>query len=343
MFEKARLKLTLWYVLFIMLISMSFSLVIFAILSREVERFAAMQRDRLEKRIQDIIILQPGIPLPNPTIISNSEADLIQDLKQRLIFILGTVNLTILVAAGGMSYILAGKTLKPIREMVIEQNRFISDASHELRTPLTSLRSSFEVYLRGKKPNLIEAKVVINDGLDEVKKLQQLSDSLLQLVQYVPNHQSLPFQNVSLDSSIELALRRMKPIALQKNIKFQYEKSNTTLQAMAESLSDLWTIFLDNAIKYSPEKSLVTISTMKKDSHVLISITDQGIGIESKAIPHVFDRFYRASNARNKNGSGGYGLGLSIAKKIVDQHKGSITVKSQKDIGTTFVIKLPLK
>ncbi len=342
MFESARLKLTLWYLLIIMLISLCFSMVIYGLLSREVERFASLQRVRLEKRFQDVYVFQPGAQQPNPVLVTISEEDLVQDLKQRLINILIVVNSTIFIVSGGISYLFAGKTLRPIKDMVNEQHRFISDASHEFRTPLTSLRSAFEVYLRGKQ-SLIEAKVVITESLDEVKKLQQLSDSLLQLAQYhKPNGHTL-FEKISLDSTISTALRRMKPIAVQKDIQLQYEKQEFSVIGDKDSLTNLWVILIDNAIKYSPEKSIIKFSTVKKDGYVLTTIQDQGIGIDEKALPHIFDRFYRANLARSRNGAGGYGLGLSIAKKIVDQHKGSIIAKSKPNEGTTFTIKLPVK
>jgi two-component system sensor histidine kinase CiaH len=138
-------------------------------------------------------------------------------------------------------------------------------------------------------------------------------------------------------------LRRMKPVAVQKEITLKYELQELSVFGHAESLTNLWVILIDNAIKYSPEKSTITIQSLKKDSSAIVSIQDQGIGIEPKELHHIFDRFYRANSARSKNGAGGYGLGLSIAKKIVDQHKGQIYAKSTPNEGTTFVVKLGVK
>jgi signal transduction histidine kinase len=97
---------------------------------------------------------------------------------------------------------------------------------------------------------------------------------------------------------------------------------------------------LDNAIKYSPSNKEIKIESEKSNHSIAITVSDQGIGIDQKDLPHIFDRFYRADKSRSK--TSGYGLGLSIAKKIVETHKGSLTVRSGKDKGTSFIIRLPL-
>ena len=104
------------------------------------------------------------------------------------------VNSGILILSGGMGYVLSGLTLKPIKDMMDEQNRFISDASHELKTPLTSLKIAFEVYLRGKNPTPQETKTLITESIDEVNKLQSLSESLLQLAQYEKPQEKMVFK-----------------------------------------------------------------------------------------------------------------------------------------------------
>jgi len=133
MFKSARIKLTAWYLLIIMFISISFSFVIYRGLMSEVHRFSRMQRSRFFV-----------------------DEDLITEIQRRAIFGLGTINTIIFITSGALGYFLAGKTLSPIQEMVEEQNRFISDASHEFRTPLTALKSSFEVNLRDKNLSLTQ-------------------------------------------------------------------------------------------------------------------------------------------------------------------------------------------
>jgi signal transduction histidine kinase len=133
-------------------------------------------------------------------------------------------------------------------------------------------------------------------------------------------------------------------MAKKKNITITKTSEKQQFKGNPDALVDLLVIMLDNAIKYSSEKGTVAITAQKTKYHVTLEIHDVGIGIKPREIPHIFDRFYRADTARSTSGNkNGYGLGLSIAKKIVDTHHGSITVKSTQVKGTTFIIKLPIR
>ncbi|KKP59226.1 MAG: Histidine kinase [Candidatus Roizmanbacteria bacterium GW2011_GWA2_34_18] len=331
MFKKARLKLTAWYLLIIMFVSIAFSLVIYQGLMSEVHRFLRIQRSRIER-------LFP----PNPAQPFFVDEDLITEIQQRIIFGLGIINTIIFITSGALGYFLAGKTLKPIQEMVEEQNRFISDASHEFRTPLTALKSSLEVNLRDKNLSIEEAKKIMSENINDVNHLQKLSDSLLQLSQYEKPQIYSNFEKVSLKQIIEESINKIAPLAKNKNILIKTNLVNVNLKGNKFSLIDLFVILLDNAVKYSGKKSTIVINAKKIDHSVLISIEDQGIGIDKKDTPYLFDRFYRSDKARSKKGIDGYGLGLSIAKKIMNQHKGSIKIKSKLKKGTTVVVNLPI-
>src|SRR3989338_803664 len=148
-FHYARLKLTAWYLLIIMALSTLFSLVIYNALTAEVDRFERAQRFFIERRLQE-----GSLPLPPPTDgrrlfpFNNGEPinpELLAETKQRILLTLILANAGILIVSGGLGYFLAGRTLRPIKDMMDEQNRFITDASHELKTPLTSLRTELEV------------------------------------------------------------------------------------------------------------------------------------------------------------------------------------------------------
>jgi two-component system, OmpR family, sensor histidine kinase CiaH len=236
---------------------------------------------------------------------------------------------------------LAGRTLKPIADMVDEQNRFISDSSHELRTPLTSLKSAMEVSMRDKKLNIKDAKTLISESIEEVNKLQSLSDSLLQLAQYQKPKTTIEFTKISLNEVVTSAMHKIEPLAKNKSITIQLNSPQITIKGNAYGLIDLCVIILDNAIKYSPNDGKISITTLEKDGVASISIRDEGQGIAQKDIPHIFDRFYRTDSARSKHSTNGYGLGLSIAKKIVETHNGSIHVVSKIGSGSTFTVKLP--
>ncbi|OGM18883.1 hypothetical protein A2686_05105 [Candidatus Woesebacteria bacterium RIFCSPHIGHO2_01_FULL_38_10] len=341
-FHFARLKLTAWYLIIIMTLSILFSLVIYRVLTVEIDRFERAQRFFIERRLEEGDLLPPSdrrhvlfrdrVPI-NP--------ELIEETKHRILLMLTLANAGILVITGGLGYFLAGRTLRPIKKMMDEQNRFITDASHELKTPLTSLRSEFEVaMLDEKKMNLKEAKQLIKSGFEEIVSLQRLAENLIELTQQQKRIGHLKFSDVSLLEIIEAALKKVIPLAKQKHIIIKNEVDDDILKGEQQSLTELFVILLDNAIKYSPEQSEIKLSSQKTDHHVEIRVSDKGMGIGEKDLPYIFDRFYRADKSRSK--VAGYGLGLSIAKQIVETHNGSILAQSRLNKGTTFIIQLPV-
>ena len=331
MFDRARLKLTLWYLLIVMLISTAFSIVIYKVLTKEFERFARIQRLRIEGRIFE----------KRPILPHTIDPELVRETKKRLGVMLILVNAGIVVLSGATGYFLAGRTLAPIQEMVDEQNRFISDASHELKTPLTSLKTAMEVFLRNKNYTHEEAKTLIAENIQEVNKLQHLSEELLHLAYYEKPTNNTLSEICNLDSIIVHAIKKVSPIAKQKRMTIvnRFDTETVHIRGNKDALVNLFVILLDNAIKYAPAKTTITITARKTTTHIALSITDQGIGISEKDIPHIFNRFYRADTSRSK--IDGYGLGLAIAQKIVDAHKGSIQVKSMVQKESTFTVTLP--
>lgn len=336
MFHSARLQLTAWYLLIIMIISGLFSVVIYTSFNAELTRIEHFQQDRQrrwERRLEDMPIPVPRRPEP---IIDPRE---IEGARERLILTLLFINAGILLVSGGAGYFLAGRTLRPIQETLQEQRRFISDASHELRTPLTSLRTELEVSLRDTKLSLADAKKLLESNLEEVIHLQSLSDGLLSLARHQSTLQK-SFTEISLVSCVEEALKKVSPLAQQKHIAIMQKVEPTEILGDKQALVELLIILLDNAIKYSPPKATVIMRGKKMAKWVVIEVRDSGIGIDKEDMPHIFDRFYRADKARTHSDSSGYGLGLSIAKKIVEDHGGTITAQSKK--GSTFTVRLPL-
>lgn len=335
MFHSARIRLTAWYLLIIMCISLLFSGFIYQVLNIELNHFNQVQRQRFERRF-----LQTEIGLLPPP---GLESDIANEIRIRLVTTLATVNLAILIISGGLGYLLAGRTLKPIQAMVDEQNRFIGDSSHEFRTPLASLKTAFEVSLRDKNLTLKESRALITDSLEDINKLQSLSDSLLKLAQFQKPDLSIKLISVSAIDVIRQAIKRVEPLARIKNITIKNEVDKTLqLKGDSNSLTDLFVILFDNAIKYSRPKSTVTLTSKHLDGYGSLTVSDQGDGIPKADLPHIFDRFYRADFARSKTSSGGYGLGLSIAKRIANLHQGQISVTSQPGHGSQFTLKLPI-
>lgn len=321
MFKAARLKLTAWYLLIIMVISFSFSGIIYSMVSMEMERFVHSPRFR-----------DSQIPI--------IEKEVLEESRSRLIWNLIEINGVILIISGTLGYILAGRTLSPIQKMLEEQKRFVGDASHELRTPLTALKSMLEVGLRDKNMDIKEARLLISESIEETDKLKNLSDSLLELAR--ENKQKISFEKIKVSEIVREAIKKVGVNSQKKNIKIISTVNGTIIKGNRDKLSELLVILLDNAIKYSPKSSQVKISAKKGKNHAIIKVSDQGQGIAEKDLPHIFERFYRADAARAHQTEGGYGLGLAIAKKIVEEHSGRISVNSEVNKGTEFKIILPI-
>lgn len=339
MFNATRLKLTGWYLLIIMVISISFSAVIYQVLTLEVDRLLDRQRNRLEQQFNNPELFPLGMRTGRfaMTLI---DPELVTEMKNRLIFNLAFINGLILVGAGGLGYVLAGKTLRPIKIMIDEQNRFIADASHELRTPITSLKTTLEVSLRDDKLSLKEARATLKSNLEDVNRLQTLSNALLELAQYQQQRPTKVREKTALIPVIKDAVKVIKPLAGSKSIRLTTELVEGAVLISVKELADVLIILLDNAIKYSPEKTTIHIKSFKHDGMMQVAIADQGIGISSTDLPHIFDRFYQADTSRCAEITKGYGLGLAIAKQTVERNQGSISVTSVVEKGTTFTLRL---
>jgi len=326
MFERARVKLTGWYLLIIMMISFSFSGVIYRSATFELQRFAQAQQNKFERRMMPI---QPE----NFSVVIDDE--LIIEAEQRILNALILINIIILLVSAGLGYYLSGKTLAPIQEMMDDQYRFVSDASHELKTPITAIKTTLEVALRDKQLNLKESRETLSTSLEEVERLQKLAEGLLELT-----HKKMvgAFVPINLAGVIKTTTKMIQPIAEKKKIKITTKIPETIVMADESSLSRALLAIIDNAIKYSKSGSEIKIGSKTKERLIKINIADQGVGIEKENIKHVFDRFYRTDPARSMTG---YGLGLSIAKQIIEEHGGTIEMTSTLGKGSTVIISLP--
>lgn len=338
MFQSARIKLTLWYLIIIMLISLSFSAVIYKSVMMELDRFENVQRYRIERQLEFIrqipYSLREQFPPP-----STSDLDLIDETRKRFVVYLVLINTGIAAMTGVLGYFLAGKTLQPIQVMVDEQRRFIGDASHELRTPLTALKTSLEVNLRDTHLDINSARQVITDALHDVNRLQTLSDQLLELAQYEKPLGSFNLEKIDLSTVLKNAVRTITPLAKAKKITIHTKYQDTLVYGNTEALTHLFIILLENAIKYSHDKGEIYLESMIQNNNKIVTVSDRGIGMDTKDLGHIFDRFYRADEARTHNSEGGYGLGLSIAKRIINTHNAHVDIQSTKGRGTSISIR----
>lgn len=335
MFQSATLKLTAWYLAILMAISLTFSIVIYQLNFREVNY-------RLEN-LQHNIINEFSAPSLFSSYFNNYKDGpnslLFNEVRQassQMILSLFYINMVVLIAGGLGCYFLARRTLKPIAEAHEAQSRFTSDASHELRTPLAAMKTELEVNLRDQNLEMDEARELLTSNLEEVNKLIALSEMLLHLSRL--DHGKLEVDTIDLPVVLEEIVKRYPKEA--KRFVITSRKKATTL-ANEAAINELVSILIENALKYSPAKSPIAIRIFEKRGFIGFEIKNKGKQIPEEKLPKLFDRFYRADESRTNGAKNGYGLGLSIAKKIVDLHNGEIIVSSDKEM-TTFTFYLPI-
>jgi signal transduction histidine kinase len=324
LFDSATLRLTAWYMVILMSISLLFSVLLYRVASDELDRAFGPRGGNVRVFVNDDEVV-------------DMRAQMIHDSNERLMTNLLLFNVVVLVGGSAVSYALARRTLQPIEAALESQSRFSSDAAHELKTPLAVMQSEIEVGLRNTAATKKSHQELLESSLDEVHRMRMLTDRLLLLA----NNQSIETAPVDIETVGVEALNRSIPLAISKHIKIENNISSARAMGDAESITDVLTILIDNAIKYSPEKSTIHLEQRVADKTVQIHVRDEGIGIEPHDIEHVFDRFYRADTSRSKLNVPGYGLGLSIAQRLMSLQQGSITIKSAKGKGSTFTITLP--
>lgn len=247
-----------------------------------------------------------------------------------------------------LSYFMSKRALIPIQEAYHRQRQFVADASHELRTPLSVILSSVEALEMEEELTKNEFTQKLLDRLrEEIKRMTKLMNNLLTLARADSAHASLQLVKETFDfrPHAERTLHLLEELASKKNIRMHfYSPESVIIAADADKLTQLLYILLDNAIKYTPDGGEVTLSIavepLKQQRMLTISVKDTGIGIPPESLDRIFDRFYRVDKARSRQ-QGGHGLGLSIAKWIVEAHGGTIHVQSEVGKGSEFIVKIP--
>ncbi|WP_338788505.1 sensor histidine kinase [Metabacillus sp. FJAT-53654] len=242
-----------------------------------------------------------------------------------------------------LSRVMSKRAMIPIEQAFKRQQVFVADASHELRTPLSVMLSSLDILeMEDQHQNEVSTKMVGNLK-EEVKRMTGLVGDLLTLARSDSDDQKISFEVFDLVPISQRAIDSFEAHAHTKNIQLELKSpSSIQINGNIERLTQLLYILLDNAIKYSHDSSSISLSLWKESNLIFISVKDTGIGIDAKDLAHIFDRFYRVDKARTRH-LGGHGLGLSIAKWIVDIHGGRINVESSVGEGSTFLVKIPYK
>lgn len=328
-YRTATIKLTFWYLAMAMAISLLFSAVVYHVARNELAA-------RLHNQTARIYQTYP-VFTNDPFFVRDNDASVgSQHILTNLLY----ANVAVLVGAGIGSYLLAKRTLQPIAEANEQQRQFVADASHELRTPVTALKMETEVALMDTAAEKAALRDALQSNLEEADKLERLLNSLLRLSKLDSDIATGTFTRVDLKDVVQQAVSQTARQSSAKEIIIN-NKADKVLPVSGDkdSLTQLFVILIDNAVKYSPQASTITITGTTHENQTQVIVADQGIGIEREALGHVFDRFYRADKART--GSVGFGLGLAIAKHIADLHQGSITLKSTIGKGTKAIVSLP--
>jgi len=225
-----------------------------------------------------------------------------------------------------------------------ERRLFVSNVSHELRTPLTSVKSYLEALDEGALSEPV-APDFIKVSLDETNRMMRMVTDLLHLSRIDNATSNLDVELINFTAFITFILNRFDKIKSQdENLKYElirdYPITSVWIEIDTDKMTQVIDNILNNAIKYSPDGGKITVSMKTTDDQMILSISDQGLGIPKEDLPKIFDRFYRVDKARSR-AQGGTGLGLAIAKEIIKQHNGFIWAKSEYGKGSTFTIVLP--
>lgn len=320
-------RLALSYLAVIMTLSLAFSVIIYAITSAQLNR-----------------PLPPGEHAQQPPEII--ERQFSHRLEQRNSETRGSVIISLVVLNGVMllvgywlSLLLARRTLEPIERSIEQQAQFVSDASHELRTPLAALLLVNEIALRKSTLTEKKARQVLGQNVAEIKKLTELSNSLLDLAKSEGVVTDPELVNPA--TLIEEMVTRFTPAAQAKRVKLVYDNQSPTgdVPLQANAVRQILAIFMDNAIKYAPPKNgEVALQARLKKNTLEFIVKDNGPGIAPGDQKHIFERFYRADAARTRTGVSGHGLGLVIAKSLADRCGYTIRIKSQPPNGAEFTL-----
>ena len=260
----------------------------------------------------------------------------------------------ILIGGGMITLVLTGlggfwltqKAIEPIEASFLQLKQFTADASHELRSPLTAIKASIDVMRN--HPERVHPK--------DVKKLEAISGATLQMNQTLQDllflartdiDPSMPVEArqlapVSLNQILQNCFVLLEPLANEKKMVFQSKfREEIDILGDTSQLSRLFSNLLENALQYTPEEGRVSLDLYKQNRVAVVSVRDTGIGLATEEVSKVFDRFWRANKARSRR-QGGTGLGLAISQAIAKRHGGKISVTSELNIGTCFIVRIPI-
>ncbi len=232
--------------------------------------------------------------------------------------------------------------LEKLSSLDSSRQEFVSNVSHELKTPITSMKVLAESLIQNEEATAEEYREFMGDIVAEVDRESKIISDLLILVKTDQKKEKLEYSDTDINALLDVILKRVSPLAKQRNIEINYENYREVNAFVDEvKLSLVFSNLIENAIKYNVENGTVKVSLNADAKYFYVKVADTGVGIPDDCKDRVFDRFYRVDKARSRD-TGGTGLGLAIAKSQVQAHGGTIKLYSESGKGTTFTVKIPV-
>lgn len=266
-----------------------------------------------------------------------------QGILTNLIYTFLAVGLVMLIVIFFISRYFANRSIAPVQEAFDKQKRFIADASHELKTPLAIINTNADVLLANGDDTIRNQAKWLSYIKSETERMSKLTGDLLYLTEMDDAREGMIFTTLNVSDAVENVVLMMEAAIFEKQILLDYEiEPDVLVRGNGEQMKQVVMILLDNAMKYTNAKGSIRLELKKHHHEMVLAVTNTGEGIAAEHLDRIFDRFYRTDTSRARK-HGGYGLGLAIAKAIVEQHKGKIFAKSALKENATFYVQIPLE
>ena len=308
---------------------------------REVRVFTKMNERGVQTKVMMTSQTVSSPPMPMQTVYVGKDVTAMYNGLEKATSALAALGVIAIIFAAAIGYVLSGGAMQPIREAYERQRQFAADASHELRTPLAVVLASADLLRSDPTITSPFLKQVIEDVRDEVKKMTKLVSDLLTVAR--TDGKALQLKPVRMDIAAvaRQTVRMMRAFAEKKDIAIkEMLPSHMEIYADEQKIRQLILILIDNAVKYTLDHGHIMVSiVLSENGRIHLSVADSGIGIAAEDQGRIFDRFYRVDKVRSRR-MGGNGLGLAIAREIVEAHHGTITLESEVGKGTIFHVYL---
>ena len=265
-----------------------------------------------------------------------------QEMLLSLLKIFIGVGLLSLVLLFFISIYFTNKAINPLEETFKKQKQFIADASHELRTPLTIIKTNVSLLRENELETIQSQKKWINYIDSQASRMSTLINEMLSLANLDANRNKEERVNINFSKIVSDSLLVFEVVIFEKGLILEEDVAeNIFIKGEQDQIKKLISILMDNAIKYTNDNGKILVSLKSERNKAKLIIKNTGEGIKREHLEKIFERFYRVDDSRDR-GTGGYGLGLSIAKAIVDDHKGKIYAESIINNETSFIVEFPL-